>query len=96
MKEKSIFKTISKYQNIVIARHIGPDPDAVASQMALKDAIKLTCDAFDFIASFEGEVPGVSAVECGNYRDHSLEGAKKEAQMFLPVIKNVTVESLKY
>lgn len=42
MKEKSIYKTISKYQNIVIARHIGPDPDAVASQMALKDSIKLT------------------------------------------------------
>lgn len=42
MKEKSIFKTISKYQNIVIARHIGPDPDAVASQIALRDAIKLT------------------------------------------------------
>lgn len=42
MIEKSIYKTISKYQNIVIARHIGPDPDAVSSQMALKDAIKLT------------------------------------------------------
>lgn len=42
MKEKNIYKTISKYQNIVIARHIGPDPDAVASQMALKDSIKLT------------------------------------------------------
>ena len=42
MKEKNIYKTIAKYQNIVIARHIGPDPDAVASQMALKDSIKLT------------------------------------------------------
>jgi bifunctional oligoribonuclease and PAP phosphatase NrnA len=42
LKEKNIYKTIAKYQNIVIARHIGPDPDAVASQMALKDSIKLT------------------------------------------------------
>ena len=50
--------------------------------MAHEDAIKLTRDAFAFIASFEGEVPGVSAVECGNYRDHSLEGAKKEAEMY--------------
>lgn len=64
--------------------------------MAHEDAIKLTRDAFAFIASFEGEVPGVSAVECGNYRDHSLEGAIKEAQMYLPVIEKVTVESLKY
>ncbi|MBQ7962105.1 MAG: S-ribosylhomocysteine lyase [Clostridia bacterium] len=64
--------------------------------MAHEDAIKLTRDAFAFIASFEGEVPGVSAVECGNYRDHSLEGAKKEAEMYLPVINNVTVKSLEY
>lgn len=64
--------------------------------MSHEDAIKLTADAFAFIASFEGEVPGVSAVECGNYRDHSLSGAKKEAEMFLPVIEKVTVESLKY
>lgn len=64
--------------------------------MAHADAIKITQDSFDFIASFSGEIPGVSAAECGNYRDHSLEGAIKEAQMFLPVIKNVTEESLKY
>ena len=64
--------------------------------MAHEDAIKLTRDAFAFIASFEGEVPGVSAVECGNYRDHSLEGAKKEAEMYLPVINKVTVKSLEY
>lgn len=42
MKEKNIYKIISKYQNIVIARHIGPDPDAIGSQIALRDAIKLT------------------------------------------------------
>ncbi len=39
---KKIYKKIKKYQNIVIARHVGPDPDAVASQIALRDAIKLT------------------------------------------------------
>lgn len=42
MKEKNIYKLISKHQNIVIARHIGPDPDAIASQVALRDSIKLT------------------------------------------------------
>ena len=34
-----------------------------------EQAIELTKQAFDFIASFEGEIPGVSAKECGNYRD---------------------------
>lgn len=36
---KKIYKTIKKYNTIVIARHIGPDPDALASSLALKDII---------------------------------------------------------
>ncbi len=39
---KEIVKKIKKYNSIVIARHVGPDPDAVASQIALRDAIKKT------------------------------------------------------
>ena len=39
---KKIYKKIKEYDEIVIARHIGPDPDAVASQMALKESIMLT------------------------------------------------------
>ena len=39
---KKIFKEIKKYNTIVIARHIGVDPDALASQLALKESIKLT------------------------------------------------------
>lgn len=39
---KQIFKQIKKFDNIVIARHIGIDPDAMASQIALRDSIKLT------------------------------------------------------
>jgi len=38
----SIFEEIKKYDKIIIARHIGVDPDALASQVALRDAIKLT------------------------------------------------------
>ena len=40
--EKVIYREIKKYQNIVIARHISPDPDAIASQIALRDSIKKT------------------------------------------------------
>ena len=39
---KKIYKEIKKYNTIVIARHIGVDPDALSSQLALKESIKLT------------------------------------------------------
>ena len=39
MKFKRIYKAIKKYKTIVIARHIGPDPDALGSSIGLKEAI---------------------------------------------------------
>lgn len=38
---KQIYKKIKKYNTIVVARHVGPDPDAIASQIALRDTIQL-------------------------------------------------------
>jgi len=40
--EKEILEEIKKHDKIVIARHIGADPDALASQLSLREAIKLT------------------------------------------------------
>ncbi len=60
------------------------------------DAISLTKQALAFCRDFEGDVPGVSPEECGNYRDHNLEGAKKEAAMMLPVLEDWSEEMLLY
>ena len=49
MLEKSIYKAISKYENIVVARHIGPDPDALASELALKEIILKTMILLKFL-----------------------------------------------
>lgn len=38
---KQIVKKIKEYDEIVIARHIGPDPDAIASEIALKEIIEV-------------------------------------------------------
>ncbi len=38
---KQILKKIKEYDEIVIARHIGPDPDAISSEIALRDIIRL-------------------------------------------------------
>lgn len=39
---RKIYKKIKEYDVIVIARHISPDPDAIASEIALRDSIRLT------------------------------------------------------
>ncbi len=39
---KKVYKKIKEYDTIVIARHVGPDPDAIASETALRDSIRLT------------------------------------------------------
>ena len=39
---EEIVKKIKEYDTILIARHIGVDPDALCSQLALRDSIKLT------------------------------------------------------
>ncbi len=36
---RKIYRLIRKYDRIVITRHIGPDPDALGSQLGLKEAI---------------------------------------------------------
>lgn len=39
---EQIFNKIKEYNNIVLVRHIGADPDALCSQIALRDSIRLT------------------------------------------------------
>ena len=42
--------------------------------LAHQEAIGLTRDALRFIAAYEGGDPGATEAECGNYREHDLEG----------------------
>ena len=60
------------------------------------EVISLIFDAFSFLAEFRGEIPGTTAIECGNYLEHDLETAKAEAENYLPVIENYSVEQLAY
>ena len=55
----------------------------------LKDVIKKTLD-------HEGEVFGASAKECGNYRNLSLDAAKKELTTYFEVIKDLEEKDFVY
>lgn len=60
------------------------------------DAIRLVREAFRFVAGFEGAVPGATEVECGNWREHDLAGAKAEAAAYLAALEGYTVPMLSY
>ena len=47
----------------------------------------LMIESFEFVASFEGEVPGTTAATCGNYLMHNLPMARWEAARYLKRLK---------
>ena len=61
-----------------------------------EEAIGLTRRAMEFIAGYEGEIPGVSPAECGNYREHSLEKAKAYGADMAAVLEGWTPEKMQY
>ncbi len=60
------------------------------------DAITLVKESMAFVQGFEGAIPGVSRVECGNWLEHDLAGAKALASDLLCVLSDWTVEKLYY
>lgn len=61
-----------------------------------KEAISLVRQSFEFISGFEGEIPGSTRRECGNYLEHDLPGARRTAADMLDVLKNWNTENLAY
>ena len=52
---------------------------------------------FVFIRDFEGDVPGASAKDCGNYLDMNLNMAKYVADRYIKeALENITDERLIY
>ncbi len=52
--------------------------------------LRITCEVLAAIVSHTGEMFGASRKECGNYRELSLDAAKKEASLYLNILKNQT------
>lgn len=56
----------------------------------------LVREFLDWVIAFTGPVPGASAAECGNWRDHNLEMAQWEARKYLEVMASPQPENLSY
>ncbi|MDD4507375.1 MAG: S-ribosylhomocysteine lyase [Eubacteriaceae bacterium] len=62
-----------------------------------KDVIPLITDLFQFMADYEGDVPGAAARDCGNYLDMNLGMAKYESKKYLnEVLTDIDEDHLIY
>lgn len=62
-----------------------------------RDIVPLMIETFEFIRDFEGEVPGASARDCGNYLDMNLGMAKYLAKKYLEqVLYDIRPDRLVY
>ena len=69
----------------------------LAGDYESKDILELLKEMYTFIAEYEGEVPGASAKDCGNYLDMNLPMAKYLAKKYLDeVLSCITEERLVY
>lgn len=64
--------------------------------MTEEQVIALTQETLAFIAAYEGEIPGATRRECGNYREHDLEGARAYAAAEEKVLTGWTPQQLVY
>ena len=69
----------------------------LAGDYESKDIIELLKEMYSFIAEYEGEIPGASAKDCGNYLDMNLPMAIYLAKKYLnEVLTDITEERLVY
>ena len=62
-----------------------------------RDIVPLMIEMWEFIRDFEGDVPGASAKDCGNYLDMNLPMAKYLAKKYLEnVLYDIKEERLVY
>lgn len=58
-----------------------------------KDIVELMKSTFNFVADFEGEIPGAAPMDCGNWLLHDLPMAKFEARKYVDEVLNCIAEA---
>ncbi|MDE6017165.1 MAG: S-ribosylhomocysteine lyase [Acetatifactor sp.] len=69
----------------------------LAGDYSSADIVPLIVEMYEFMRDFQGEVPGASAKDCGNYLDMNLNMAKYLAKKYLDqVLYDIGEERLIY
>ena len=66
------------------------------NQLTMEDCIALVQSVFEAGANYTGEMPGKSAVECGNYINLDVDLARTQCRYYADLIRDWTVERLAY
>ncbi|MCD8390694.1 MAG: S-ribosylhomocysteine lyase [Firmicutes bacterium] len=64
--------------------------------ISYENAIRLVKQSFEFIKDFNGIIPGSRREECGNYKEHDIEGARDVAEDMLAVLSDWSEDKLYY
>lgn len=89
----------SEYADNVI--YFGPMGCRTGFYFLVKDldnqtALDLIKETLKKCIDHKGDIPGNTAIECGNYLEHDVEGANKALKKYFEVIKDYKVEQLDY
>ena len=68
----------------------------LAGELSSEAILPLVRNCFKFIAEYEGDIPGASARDCGNYLDLNLGMAKYWAKRYYELLKTIPAERLVY
>ena len=68
----------------------------LAGNLESGDVVDLVRDCFRFVRDFEGEVPGASAKDCGNYLDMNLPMAKYWGGKYAALLETIDESRLVY
>lgn len=61
------------------------------------DILALIRDTMEFVADFEGDIPGASARDCGNYTFMDRDAARRDARRYIDeVLDRITPDNLNY
>ncbi|WP_297073499.1 S-ribosylhomocysteine lyase [uncultured Duncaniella sp.] len=69
----------------------------VQGELDSREVVGLLRDTMSFVADFEGEVPGASPKDCGNWSFMDLQAAREAARTYLDeVLTDIKPENLVY
>ena len=69
----------------------------VQGEVSSKDILPLVRETMEFVASFEGDIPGATPRDCGNYSFMDSDGARLAARRYIDeVLTSASDENLNY